>query len=429
MRSLSSCVQNRQTTDDASEMTGPELIALGHAAITKAHELILLGGVLGLLSIIAGLISRRVGAPMLLVFLALGMLAGEDGVLGIPYDDFTSAYLIGSVALAVILLEGGLKTPIAMLRLAFWPSAVLATIGVAVTAAILGIFVSLVDRLPLIPALLAGSAAAPTDAAAVAVLLRRAGAALPERLHALLEVESGLNDPMSVFLTILLLRLIAEPGSVGIGEAALMFLEEMVGGAVIGLAGGWVLAQLLKRLRLEGSLAPVLVLTGGLAVFGLAQLLGTSGFLATYLAAIVTGATRHRTRQEVEHFFEGMAWLAQIVLFLMLGLLVTPHDLPPYLPGAIIGAAVLIFLARPVAVFACLIPFGFTMRETAFASWVGLRGAVPIYLSIIPGLVDPNRDKRLFASIFIVVIASLLVQGWTVGLSARLLGFARRPAV
>ena len=408
-------------------MTGPELIALGHAAIARAHELILLGGALGLLSIIAGLISRRVGAPMLLVFLALGMLAGEDGVLGIPYDDFTSAYLIGSVALAVILLEGGLKTPIAMLRLAFWPAAVLATIGVAVTAAILGIFVSLVDRLPLIPALLAGSAAAPTDAAAVAVLLRRAGAALPERLHALLEVESGLNDPMSVFLTILLLRLIAEPGSVGIGEAALMFLEEMVGGAVIGLAGGWVLAQLLKRLRLEGSLAPVLVLTGGLAVFGLAQLLGTSGFLATYLAAIVTGATRHRTRQEVEHFFEGMAWLAQIVLFLMLGLLVTPHDLPPYLPGAIIGAAVLIFLARPIAVFACLLPFGFTTRETAFASWVGLRGAVPIYLSIIPGLVDPNRDKRLFASIFIVVIASLLVQGWTVGLSARLLGFARRP--
>jgi len=409
-------------------MTGPELIALGHAAIARAHELILLGGALGLLSIIAGLISRRVGAPMLLVFLALGMLAGEDGVLGIPYDDFTSAYLIGSVALAVILLEGGLKTPVSMLRLAFWPATVLATIGVAVTAAILGVFVSLVDSLPLIPALLAGSAAAPTDAAAVAVLLRRAGAVLPERLFALLEVESGINDPMSVFLTLLLLRLIAEPGSVGTREAVLLFVEEMAGGAVIGLAGGWVLARLLQRLRLEGSLAPVLVLTGGLAVFGLAQLLGTSGFLATYLAAIVTGATQHRARQEVEHFFEGMAWLAQIVLFLMLGLLVTPHDLLPYLPGAIIGAAVLIFLARPVAVFACLVPFGFTMRETAFASWVGLRGAVPIYLSIIPGLADPNRDKRLFASIFIVVIASLVVQGWTVGLSARLLGFGRRPA-
>jgi len=408
-------------------MTGPELIALGHAAIAKAHELILLGGALGLLSILAGLISRRVGAPMLLVFLALGMLAGEDGVLGIPYDDFTSAYLIGSVALAVILFEGGLKTPASMLQLAFWPATVLATIGVAVTAVILGIFVSLVDNVPLLGALLAGSAAAPTDAAAVGVLLRRAGAALPQRLLALLEIESGLNDPMSVFLTLLLLRLMAEPGTVGIGDAALLFLEEMAGGAALGLAGGWALAQLLKRLRLEGSLAPVMVLTGGLAVFGLAQLLGTSGFLATYLAAIVTGATRHRARQDVEHFFEGMAWLAQIVLFLMLGLLVTPHDLVPYLPGAIIGAAVLIFLARPLAVVACLVPFRFTMRETAFASWVGLRGAVPIYLSIIPALVDPSRDKRLFASIFIVVIASLIVQGWTVGLAARLLGFRLRP--
>src|SRR6201998_2061771 len=251
-------------------MTGPELIALGHAAIAKAHELILLGGALGLLSILAGLISRRVGAPMLLVFLALGMLAGEDGVLGIPYDDFTSAYLIGSVALAVILFEGGLKTPVSMLRLAFWPAAVLATIGVALTAAVLGIFVSLVDGVPLIGALLAGAAAAPTDAAAVAVLLRRAGAALPERLLALLEVESGLNDPMSVFLTFLLMRLIAEPGSVGVGDAVLLFLEEMAGGAALGLAGGWLLAQSLKRLPIEAPFAPVLVLTGGLAVFGLA---------------------------------------------------------------------------------------------------------------------------------------------------------------
>src|SRR5271166_5290625 len=236
-------------------MTGAQLIALGHAAMAQSHELILLGGVLGLLSIVAGLISRRVGAPMLLVFLALGMLAGEDGVLGIPYDDFTSAYLIGSVALAVILIEGGLKTPVSMLRLAFWPAAVLATIGVGVTAGILGGAVWLIDGVPVMAALLAGAAAAPTDAAAVAVLLRRAGAALPQRLFALLEVESGLNDPMSVFLTFLLLRLIAEPGSVSVGGAVLLFLKEMAGGAALGLAGGWLLAQSLKRLRIEASLA------------------------------------------------------------------------------------------------------------------------------------------------------------------------------
>ena len=410
----------------ASGINGADLLAHGRAAIAKAHELVLVAGVLGLLSIIAGVISRRVGAPMLLVFLALGMLAGDDYVLGIPYNDFPSAYLIGSVALAVILIEGGLKTPLSMLRLAFWPAAVLATIGVALTAIVLGVFIYLVDGVPLVGALLAGAAAAPTDAAAVAVLLRRAGSALPERLLALLEVEFGLNDPMSVFLVLLLLHLIAAPGSLGIGQAVLLFLEEMAGGAAFGLAGGWALAQLLKRLPLEASLAPVLVLGGGLTVFGLAQLLDTSGFLATYLAAVVTGAAQYRAREEVKHFFEGMAWLAQIVLFLMLGLLVTPEDLPPYLLGAIVGAAVLIFLARPLAVFACLLPFGFKLRETAFASWVGLRGAVPIYLSIIPALADPSRDQRLFASIFILVIASLLVQGWTVAPVARMLGFGHR---
>ncbi|HEY1300189.1 MAG TPA: potassium/proton antiporter [Stellaceae bacterium] len=407
-------------------MNGPDLVALGHASMAKSHQLILLGGGLGVLSIVAGFVSRRVGAPVLLVFLALGMLAGEDGVLGIPYEDFGSAYLIGSVALAVILFEGGLKTPFAMFRLAFWPAAVLATIGVGLTAVILGLVISAVEGVPLLGALLAGAAAAPTDAAAVAALLRRAGAKLPDRLFALLAVESGLNDPMSVFLTFLVLHLIAEPGTIGGAAAVLMFVKEMAGGAALGLAGGWAITQALERMALEAALAPVLVLTGSLALFGLAQLAGTSGFLAIYLAAVITGAAAHRAREDVTHFFEGMAWLAQIVLFVMLGLLVTPHKLPPYLPGAIIGAAVLIFFARPAAVFACLLPFRFGLRETAFASWVGLRGAVPIYLGFIPALADPRRDESLFASVFILVIASLVVQGWTIGSAARLLGFGRR---
>jgi cell volume regulation protein A len=242
----------------------------------------------------------------------------------------------------------------------------------------------------------------------------------------LLAVESGLNDPMSVFLTFLVLHLIAEPGTIGGAAAVLMFVKEMAGGAALGLAGGWAITQALERMALEAALAPVLVLTGSLALFGLAQLAGTSGFLAIYLAAVITGAAAHRAREDVTHFFEGMAWLAQIVLFVMLGLLVTPHKLPPYLPGAIIGAAVLIFFARPAAVFACLLPFRFGLRETAFASWVGLRGAVPIYLGFIPALADPRRDESLFASVFILVIASLVVQGWTIGSAARLLGFGRR---
>ncbi len=388
-----------------------------------AHELILLGGALGVLSVLAGLLSRRIGAPMLLAFLGLGMLAGEDGVLGIPFSDFPAAYLIGSVALAVILFEGGLKTPLATLRHAFWPAAVLATVGVAVTAGLVGGGIALLDHVPLTAALLAGAVAAPTDAAAVASILRGSAAAVPERLLAVLEVESGLNDPMSVFLTFLLLRIFAGSAPLSAGAAALDFAEEMFGGAAIGLVAGWILALALRRCRMDTPLATVLALTGALSVFGLAQLVGASGFLATYLAGMTAGAASGRVRRDLEPFFEGMAWLAQIVLFLMLGLLVTPHDLPQYIPAALIGAAVLIFVARPVAVFLCLPPFGFTVRESGFAAWVGLRGAVPIYLSLIPALADRGRDARLFAAIFIVVVASLLVQGWTIAPVARLLGF------
>ena len=407
-------------------MSPEMMVAAGRAALHHAHQAILLGGGLGVLSILAGIVSRRVGAPMLLAFLALGMLAGEDGLLGIHFDDYATSYLIGSVALAAILFEGGLKTPVSMLRLAFWPAVTLATLGVVITAAIVGAVVAVVDRLPLLPALLVGAVVAPTDAAAVAVLLRSSGAALPERLEALLEVESGLNDPMAIFLTLLVIQLIIAPGLLGIGGAALFLLEEMAGGALLGLAGGWLLARSIERLPLEPSLAAIFVLCAALGLFAIAQLLGASGFLAIYLAGIVTRANSPRVREGIAPFFEGMAWVSQIVLFLMLGLLATPHLLPAYIPGAIGGAAALIFLARPAAVFATLLPFRLPWRETAFASWVGLRGAVPIYLSIIPALGDPERGGSLFASIFIVVILSLVIQGSTLGLSARLLGFGTR---
>ncbi|MGH7152719.1 MAG: potassium/proton antiporter, partial [Acetobacteraceae bacterium] len=402
-----------------------DLLKAGHSVLTSAHELILAGGALGVLSILAGLVSRRIGAPILLVFLAIGMLVGEDGVLGVRFDDFAAAYLIGSIALAVILFEGGLKTPISMLRLALWPAVLLATVGVAITAGVLGGFVALADGIPIAGALLAGSVAAPTDAAAVNTLLRRANVALPPRLSAVLEVESGLNDPMSIFLTILLLRVIAAPGTMSFGKDVLLFLEEMGGGAALGVLGGWILSLALRRLRLEPALATVLALTGALALFGFAQLLGTSGFLAIYIAGLITGATQHRAHADVEHFCEGMAWLAQIVLFLMLGLLVTPHKLIPFIPTGVVAAIVLMVVARPVAVMACLLPCRFSLRDSTFASWVGLRGAVPIYLSLLPALVDPNRDIALFANIFVLVIASLVVQGWTIAPAARLLGYGR----
>jgi cell volume regulation protein A len=402
-----------------------DLFAVGRSSMELAHDLILVGAGLGVLSILAGLASRRLGAPVLLVFLVLGMLAGEDGPGGIPYTDFYSAYLIGSVALAVILFEGGLKTHLSIMRLAIWPALALAVVGVGITAAAVAGTVMLVAGVPFVMAMLFGAAVSPTDAAAVGTMLRRAHLALPDRVTALLEVESGLNDPMSIFLTIFVIRAITEPVLSTWSNAGWLLAREMFGGAVLGLGGGWLLGFLLRRLMLEPAMAMVLALAFGLSLFGVAQVLGTSGFLAIYLAGVITGATEHRARREVEHFLEGFAWLAQIVLFLMLGLLVTPHTLLPFIPEAIVIAIVLIVVARPVAVFACLLPFRFSWRESAFASWVGLRGAVPIYLSIIPALADPERDARLFSGVFVVVVVSLVIQGWTIGLAARVLGYGR----
>ena len=403
----------------------PQLFALGRSHMELAHELILVGAALGVLSILAGLASRRLGTPVLLVFLVLGMLAGEDGPGGIPFDDFGSAYLVGSIALAVILFEGGLKTPLSELRLAIWPALALAVAGVGITAAVVAVSVMWLASVPFVMAMLFGAAVAPTDAAAVGALLPRGRLALPQRITALLEVESGLNDPMSIFLTVFVMHVIMEPAWSSWSNAALLFAREMVGGLALGLGGGWLLTFLLRRLPLEAAMAMVLALAFGVMLFGLAQILGTSGFLVIYLAGVITGATKHHAQREIGYFSEGVAWLAQIVLFLMLGLLVTPHDLVPYIPEASLIAIVLIVLARPIAVFACLLPFRYTLRESAFASWVGLRGAVPIYISIIPALADPSRDTRLFAGVFVVVVVSLVIQGWTIGTAARLLGYGR----
>ena len=247
----------------------------------------------------------------------------------------------------------------------------------------------------------------------------------PQRVTALLEVESGLNDPMSVFLTVFVIRIIVAPEAATWLNGALLFVREMAGGAALGLGGGWLLALLLRRLSLEVPTAMVLVLAFALMLFGLAQILGTSGFMAIYLAGIFVGGTPHLARREIGNFVEGSAWLAQIVLFLMLGMLITPHNMVQFIPIGIAIALVLMVVARPVATFACLLPFRFTWRETAFASWVGLRGAVPIYISFIPALADPLRDERLFSGVFVVVVVSLVIQGWTIGPAARLFGFGR----
>ena len=241
---------------------------------------------------------------------------------------------------------------------------------------------------------------------------------------AALEVESGLNDPMSVFLTVSLVQLLTSPAGLGAEHAALLFAEEMGGGMAIGLLSGYALLSLFRQLSMERSVYPVLAVGGALAIFGAAQMLGASGFLAVYLAGVVVGNFDHPARQSVTRFFGALGWLAQIALFLMLGLLVTPHELPPIILPALAVSAVLIMVARPAGVMACLLPFRWTVREAAFVAWAGLRGAVPIFLTIIPLLAGLKTGRMLFNLVFVAVIVSVAVQGWTAAPAARLLRLA-----
>lgn len=390
--------------------------------MASAHEIILVAGLLCLLATFAGLISSRVGTPLLLVFIGIGMLAGEDGPGGIQFSNFEAAYLIGSLALAAILFQGGLSTERSMIQQALWPSVALATVGVAISAGVVGAAVVLLFGISWPEALLLGAATAPTDAAAVSVLLRLSRIGVPSRVSAALEVESGLNDPMSVFLTVGLVELLTAPDGLGAAHAARLFLQEMGGGTAIGLASGYVLLWLFRKLNVEWSVFPVVGVAGALAIFGGAQVIGASGFLAVYLAGIVVGNYEHRAMQPLTHFFEALGWLAQIVLFLMLGLLVTPHELPSLILPALAVSAVLILLARPAGVMACLLPFRWKMSEAAFVAWAGLRGAVPIYLTIIPLLAGIRAGHTLFGVVFVIVIVSVAIQGWTAAPAARLLG-------
>ena len=385
-----------------------------------SHHLILLGSALVLLSIFAGVFSARFGAPLLLVFLGLGILAGEEGPGGILFRDFHAAYLIGSIALAIILFDGGLRTDPKDVRRALWPSLALATIGVIVTAAIVGAAAALLFSTSWTRGLLIGAIVAPTDAAAVSALLHLRRLELRARVAAILEIESGINDPISVLLAVLLVNLLVAPAPLPVSHIVALLAREIVGGAAFGIGGGYLLLALVNRLEATSGLYPILALAGGTALFGAAQTAGASGFLAAYLAGLILGSHRHRATQVINQAFDAFAWLSQIVLFLMLGLLVTPSALVPILGPSLVVAAVLMLVARPVAVALCLLPFRYTAPEIAFISWVGLRGAVPIFLAIIPVLAGLPDAAMFFGVAFIVVLISLILQGWTVATAARM---------
>jgi cell volume regulation protein A len=396
-----------------------------------AHHLILVGAGLVVLSIFAGLVSSRVGAPLLLVFLGLGMLAGEDGPLGMRFGDFDTAYLAGSLALAVILFDGGLRTTRQNLKLAFTPALMLATVGVLVTAAIVGGAAMWLLDLHWAQGGLIGAIVGSTDAAAVFFILHLRGLHVRERVSATLEVESGFNDPMAIFLTMLGVDLL-QSGMLTLswdtaGHVAGLFLRQMIGGGLLGFIGGSILLRLINRLDIASGLYPVLALAGAMLIFAVAQTVEASGFLAIYLVGFMLGSRRHRATELINRFSDGFSWLAQILMFLMLGLLVTPTALLPALIPSVAIALILIFIARPIAVWLCLKPFQFDVREVGFVSWVGLRGAVPIFLATIPVLAGVEGSKVFFSVAFVVVLISMVVQGWSVAWLARVLGLELPP--
>ncbi len=366
-------------------------------------------------------LPTRTGAPLLLFFLVIGMLVGEDGPGGYDFNDFELAYDLGSVALAIILFSGGLDTRMADIRKAWVPALLLATVGVAVTSGIVGLGIYLVFGVSLFGALLFGAVVGSTDAAATFMLLQHRDIHLKGRNKESILLESGINDPSAIFLTILFLSIV-DNGVDSIGWSTLtIFFAQLGLGTVSGFLGGLVLAFLVNRVPVQAGLFSVLVLSGGLLLFGATQWLGGSGFLAIYICGVIVSARIKRSEQRISNFHEGLSWMSQVLLFLMLGLLVTPHDLTAEAPAGILIAGILMFIARPLAVMLCLAPLGFSLREQIFVGWVGLRGAVPIFLAIIPVISPGPIAVDFFNEVFIVVIASLLLQGWTIPAAAKLL--------
>src|SRR5215469_6010380 len=393
------------------------------ASLDQVSIAILLGAVLVMAGILSSLLALRFGAPLLLVFLFIGVLAGDSGPGRIEFNDVRTTYLVGSVALALILFDGGLRTRFATIRAVLVPSMGLATIGVLLTAAITAPAARYALDLNWTEALLVGAVIASTDAAAVFLLVHAQGLRLRPRVGATLEAESGSNDPFAVFLTLMLVEFISVGHSTP-GHVIMELAQEAVLGAIIGVVGGRVMVIALNRVALPQGLHAPFVTTTALVIFGAAQLVHGSGFLAVYLAGIIVGNRPTRAHNSVVTFLDAATWLAQIVMFVLLGLLVSPQRLGSSAGPAVIVALVLMLVARPVAVFLCLAPFRFNWREKIFIAWTGLRGAVAIFLASIPMLVGLTKAYLYFDVAFVVVIISLLLQGWTLAAAARQLHVA-----
>jgi cell volume regulation protein A len=390
------------------------------ASLDSVSIAILLGAVLVMAGILSSLLALRFGAPLLLVFLLIGVMAGDSGPGKLEFDDLRTTYLVGSVALALILFDGGLRTRFQNISAVIAPSMVLATVGVLLTALITAPVAKYALDLNWTEALLVGAVVASTDAAAVFLLVHAQGLRLRPRVGATLEAESGTNDPFAVFLTLMLVELISV-GTSSFTHVAIELGREAVLGAVAGIVGGRLVVFSLNRVALPQGLHAPFVLTAALVIFGAAQIAHGSGFLAVYLAGIIIGNQPTRAHNAVVTFLDAATW---IVMFVLLGLLASPQRLVGSIGPAVIIALVLMLVARPLAVFICLAPFRFNWREKIFIAWTGLRGAVAIFLASIPMLVGLSKAYLYFDVAFVIVVISLLLQGWTLAAAARRLHVA-----
>lgn len=377
----------------------------------QAEHILVIASILLLISVFASIASTRLSIPSLLIFLTIGMIAGSEGPGGIHFDDPWLVQFLGVIALSFILFDGGLNTQWSSVRPTLWKGLTLSTVGVLITALLLGGFAAMVLGFSFLHGALLGAIVSSTDAAAVFAILRSKSVSLKGQLKPLLELESGSNDPMAVFLTLGFIQLLVNPQS-SIFVLVPMFVQQMLVGGVMGYGLGRGMVYTINKIKLEyDGLYPVLTLAMVTLVYGLTVTLGGNGFLAVYISAIVMGNSEFIHKQSLRRFHEGLAWLMQIVMFLSLGLLVFPSEVFRIIPMGLLIAAFLMFVARPVSVFACLHFFNVPVREKALVSWVGLRGAVPIILATFPLLAGIPQADLFFNIVFFVVITSVLIQG------------------
>ena len=372
--------------------------------------------------------SQRIGVPIALLFLLLGILAGGGGIGGIAFDDYGLAFRLGSLALALILFDGGLNTPLKEVRNAWAPAGLLATVGVALTALLMAVLAHFWG-LSWPEALLLGAVVSSTDAASVFAVLRGSGLSLKRRVGVTLELESGLNDPVAVILTTALSHNLLHPGGIEGWRIGVDVITQLALGAVAGWVIGTVGRQVLGRLRLvSGGLYPAFTLSLALLAFGVATLVHGSGFLSVYLAGLVLGNGPLPYRAALLRVHDALAWLAQIGMFLVLGLLVFPSGLAAVAAPGLGLALLLTLVVRPLVATACLAPFKYAWKEILYIGWVGLRGAVPVVLATFPVLLSAPGAERLFHLVFFIVVANAVVPGATVGWVTRRLGLEAKES-